>query len=69
MLEKSNRQRPRRHVRRANTAYVLIVRGTNGRLRAERFTDVAAYRARLASLEQSDDRGVSVEELARLLDA
>jgi len=66
---KPNRQRRRPDTRRAQAAYVLIVRGTNGRLRAERFTDAAAYRARLATLHRSEDRGISVDEIARLLDA
>ena len=49
-------------------SYVLIVRGPDGRPRAERFADVAAYRARLASLQHSEDRSISIEEIAGLLD-
>ena len=53
----------------ANAAYAVIVRGANGRLRVERFTDAVAYRERLAALEQSDDGDVSIDEIASLLDA
>ena len=49
-------------------AYVLIVRGADGRPRVERFNDVAAYRARLVSLEHSGNGTLSIEEIARLLD-
>ena len=54
--------------------YVLIVRGSDGRLRSERFNDVAAYRARLVSLktgnagERSESAAISIEEIAGLLD-
>jgi hypothetical protein len=55
--------------------YAVIVRGPDGRLRSERFSDVAAYRARLASLntantaEHSENNGISIEEIAGLLDS
>ena len=52
-----------------NAEYALIVRGVNGRLRVERFTDAVAYRERLAALEHSDIGGVSIDEIAGLLDA
>ena len=58
-----------RAVQSANAAYAVIVRGANGRLRVERFTDAVAYRERLTALEQSDDGGVSIDEIAGLLDA
>ena len=35
----------------------------------ERFSDAAAYRERLAALKQSDSDGVSIDEIAGLLDA
>jgi hypothetical protein len=47
---------------------VLIVRGRDGRIHSERFNDVAAYRARLASLEHSENGSISIEEIAGLLD-
>jgi hypothetical protein len=50
------------------TGYVVIVRGSDGRPRFERFTDVAAYRARLASLTPTENDSVSIEEIAELLD-
>jgi hypothetical protein len=62
---------------RSNTdrgGYVVIVRGPDGRLRSERFSDVAAYRARLATLntadtaEHSENNSISIEEIAGLLD-
>ena len=49
-------------------AYELVVRGPDGRPRTERFTDAATYRARLASLEPSEPRGLSIDEIAGLLD-
>jgi hypothetical protein len=56
--------------------YVVIVRGPDGRPRFERFNDVAAYRARLSTLntgntenpEHSDNGSLSIEEIAGLLD-
>jgi hypothetical protein len=53
-------------------AYVLIVRGPDGLPRAERFNDLAAYRARLLTLntgETSENGSVSIEEIAGLLDS
>jgi hypothetical protein len=58
----------------ARGVYVLIVRGADGRPRSERFTDVAAYRARLLTLhtgnagERSEHSSLSIEEIAGLLD-
>jgi hypothetical protein len=61
----------------ARGGYVVIVRGPDGRLRSERFNDVAAYRARLVSLntgntgntgEHSESGSVSIEEIVGLLD-
>jgi hypothetical protein len=49
--------------------YVVIVRGADGRLRSERFNDVAAYRARLMSLKHSEHGSISIEEIAELLDS
>jgi hypothetical protein len=68
MIGKSNQRRPRRNARRGTSAYLLIARGPNGRVRAERFADVASYRARLARIDHSDDRALSVAEIAGLLD-
>jgi hypothetical protein len=59
----------RAHLRSRSAApYVLIVRGADGRLRAERFSDAAAYRVRLSSLEHERDGAVSLPELISLLD-
>ena len=52
----------------SRTAYVLIARGPDGRLRSERFKDAAAYKARLASLEYFGNSAVSIDEIAGLLD-
>jgi hypothetical protein len=55
----------------ARGGYVLIVRGPDGRPRSERFKDLAAYRARLLSLntgETSENGSISIEEIAGLLD-
>ena len=57
---------------------MLIVRGPDGRLRSERFNDMAAYRARLVTLntgktggagEHSQNGSISIEEIAGLLDS
>jgi hypothetical protein len=69
MIGKSKKRAPRRDARRRGSGYFLIVRGSNGRVRAERFSDVASYRARLARIDHSDDRGLSVDEIAGLLDS
>ena len=66
-------RRVRRDARldKARSAYLLIVRGPDGRLRSERFADPAAYRARLASLtiaEHSENSSISIEEIAGFLD-
>jgi hypothetical protein len=80
-------QRIGRHARAAKArggagGYVVIVRGSDGRPRFERFNDVAAYRRRLASLnigntgntgdpgteEHSENGSLSIEEIAGLLD-
>ena len=52
----------------SRAAYVLIVRGPDGRPRAERYTDVASYRARLMSLQHSENSSISIDEIAGLLD-
>jgi len=67
MIGKPHRRR-RARTRRRSAAYVLVVRGTDGRLRSERFASAAAYRARLATLAQTTGRGISFDELAGLLD-
>ncbi len=50
-------------------AYVLIVRGPDGRPRFERFAEVGAYRARLIGLQQAPEGSLSIEEVVGLLDA
>ena len=49
-------------------AYVLIVRGPDGRPHLERFDDAAAYRARLMALQQSHAGSVSIKGIVGLLD-
>jgi hypothetical protein len=68
MIRKPQRTR-RTKTRRRSVAYVLVARGADGRLRAERFASAAAYRARLATLAPTAGRGISFDELAGLLDA
>ena len=69
MIGKAKRRVPPRNARRRSSAYFIIVRGSNGRVRTERFTDVASYRARLARIDESDDRGLSVDEIVGWLDS
>jgi hypothetical protein len=54
--------------KRAQGAYVLVVRGRDGRPRFEQFDDAAAYKARLASLHHSNLDSVSIDEIVALLD-
>jgi hypothetical protein len=71
MIDNRQTMREARSVK-ARGAYVLIVRGPDGRTRSERFKDVAAYRARLVTLntgEISENGGVSIEEIAGWLDS
>jgi hypothetical protein len=48
--------------------YLVIVRGPDGRSRLERLTDAAAYRARLLSMDDSENDSISIDEIAGLLD-
>ncbi len=50
-------------------AYLLVVRGLDGRPRFERFDDAAAYRTRLVALEPSNDDSISIDEIVAWLDA
>ena len=50
-------------------SYTLIARDFDGRWRVERFDDAAAYRRRLATLSPAERRGVSIDDIACLLDA
>jgi hypothetical protein len=52
----------------AQGAYVLVMRGRDGRPRFEHFDDAAAYKARLASLHQSNLDSVSIEEIVGIID-
>ena len=64
------RRVPRRARAKAESAFVLIVRGPDGRPRLERFDDVATYRARIGAIdEESDADAISIDEIAGLLDA
>jgi hypothetical protein len=57
----------RRKARPRTGAYVLVVRGRDGRVRSERFADAASYRARVAALEHSHDHSVSLDDIITLL--
>jgi hypothetical protein len=68
------RRRPPARYRRSGAerspaAYTLVVRGPDGEPRQERFTDVAAYRARIVTLERSSLSSLSIDEIAGLLDS
>jgi len=62
------RQSKRKTGARRSHSYELIVRGPDGRLRLERFENAASYRARLIGLQRSPRLGVSIEDIAKLLD-
>jgi hypothetical protein len=62
------RQTKRKTRARRSAAYELIARGPDGRPRLERFENAASYRAMLIGLQRSRRLGVSIEDLAKLLD-
>jgi hypothetical protein len=49
--------------------YVLISRGSNGRLRFERFDDADAYQRRLKEIEGTEVGTVSIDDVLSLLDS
>ena len=53
----------------ARQPYVLISRGTNGRLRFERFDDADAYQRRLKEIEGTEVGTVSIDDVLSLLDS
>jgi hypothetical protein len=59
----------RRPKRRSGQPYVLISRGSDGRLRFERFGDADAYQRRLKEIEGSDVGAVSIDDVLTLLDS
>ena len=64
----STRRPVRRSDARRGGAFRLIVRGPDGLLRFEHFADAAGYRARLRTLDATEDAAISIEELARWLE-
>jgi hypothetical protein len=55
--------------RRLEQPYVLISRGSNGRLRFERFDDADAYQRRLKEIEGTEVGTVSIDDVLSLLDS
>jgi len=55
--------------RKPTGSYQLIARGPDGRPRVERFDSVAEYRARLATLHQSQHASISIDDLLGLLES
>jgi len=49
--------------------YVLISRGSDGRLRFERFDDADAYQRRLKEIEGTQIGTVSIDDVLSLLDS
>jgi hypothetical protein len=62
------RQTKRKTRARRSNAYEFIVRGPDGRPRLKRFENAASYRAMLIELQRSQRLGVSIEDIANLLD-
>ena len=54
---------------RSRQPYVLISRGSNGRLRFERFDDADAYQRRLKEIEGTEVGTVSIDDVLSLLDS
>jgi hypothetical protein len=64
---RSTADQPRRAA--ARSAYVVIVRGLDGRPRLERFRNAASFHARVAALTPRPEAdAVTIDELADLLD-
>jgi hypothetical protein len=59
----------RRPTRRPGQPYVLISRGSDGRLRFERFGDADAYQRRLKEIEGTEVGSVSIVDVLSLLDS
>jgi len=59
----------RRPKRRSAQPYVLISRGSDGRLRFERFGDADAYQRRLKEIEGTEVGPVSIDDVLSLLDS
>jgi hypothetical protein len=55
--------------RRSRQPYVLISRGSSGRLRFERFDDADAYQRRLKEIEGTEVGSVSIDDVLSLLDS
>jgi hypothetical protein len=55
--------------RRFGQPYVLISRGSNGRLQFERFDDADAYQRRLKEIEGTEVGTVSIDDVLSLLDS
>jgi hypothetical protein len=62
------RQSTRTTRARRSHSYEFIVRGPDGRPRSERFESAASFRAKLIGLQRSPRLGVSIEDIAKLLD-
>jgi hypothetical protein len=63
------RRKPRRRLSQAAPGgYLLIARGPDGRTRIERFNDASSYRDRLLALRRSAAGGLSIDDLAGMLD-
>jgi len=58
-----------RQKRPSRQPYVLISRGSNGRLRFERFDDADAYQRRLKEIEGTEVGTVSIDDVLSLLDS
>jgi len=55
--------------RRSAQPYVLISRGSDGRLRFERFDNADAYQRRLKEIEGTEVGTVSIDDVLSLLDS
>ena len=67
-MGRTPRQSKRKTRARLSHPYEFIVQGPDGRPRLERFENAASYRAKLISLQRSPRLGVSIEDIAKLLD-
>ena len=69
MVPNRSMRRSRRPKGRSGQPYVLVSRGSDGRLRFERFSDADAYQRRLKEIEGTKVGTVSIDDVLNLLDS
>jgi hypothetical protein len=70
MVNKAGGRRSRRTASSTtpSSGYTFIARGADGVMRCEHFSTAAEYFLRLATLEHTPEHGLSIDQIASLLD-